>query len=95
MLSGVVAREADGGASGEDRGFLGWLSLRLKISGLNRSRLALVGEANEGRLGDEPARGRASRGVVDSGAGWMGSAVRGEVLRRLGAEVSIAVQLGF
>ena len=95
VLSGVAAREAEGPASGEDRSRLGWLSLRLKMSALYRSRVALVGEANEGRLGDEPGRDKASRGVVDSGSGCRAMAVRGDVRRRLGAEVSIAWQLGF
>lgn len=97
VLSGVAAREAEGPASGEDRNRLGWLSLRLRMSELYRSRVALVGEANEGRLGDEAGRGRASRGVVDSGSGWgwRATAVRGDVRRLLGAEVSIAWQLGF
>lgn len=93
VLSGVAAREADGGASGEDRSRLGWLSRRLRMSGLCRSRLARVGEANDGRLGNDPAGGSASRGVVDSVSGWTGTAVRGDVLRLLGAEVSIAAQL--
>jgi hypothetical protein len=93
VLSGVAAREAEGGASGEDRSRLGWLSRRLRTSGLYRLRLARVGEANDGRLGDDPAGGRASRDVVDSGSGCTGTAVRGDVLRLLGAEVSIAAQL--
>lgn len=97
VLSGVAAREAERGASGEDRSRLGWLSLRLRISGLYRSILARVGDAKEGRLGDDPVGGRASCGVVDSGSGCTATAtaVRGDVLRLLGAEVSIAAQLGF
>ncbi len=99
VLSGVAAREAEGAGSGEDRSFLGWLSRRLRISGLYRSRVARVGEANEGRLGDEPGCGRASRGVVESvgpGAGaGIAAAVRGEVRRLLGAELSITAQLQF
>jgi hypothetical protein len=97
VLSGVAAREAARGASGEDRRRRGWLSRRLRISGLKRSRLARVGEANEGRFGDEPGRGRGSRGVVDwaSASGSMATAVRGDVLRLLGAEDSIAGQLSF
>jgi hypothetical protein len=93
VLSGVAAREAEGGASGDDRSRLAWLSRRLKMSGLYRLRLARVGEANDGRLGDDPAGGRPSRDAVDSGSGCTGTAVRGDVLRLLGAEVSIATQL--
>ncbi len=57
--------------------------------------LALVGDAKEGREGDDPGRGGASWGVAASVSGWMARAVRGEVLRLLGAEVSIASQLMF
>ena len=95
VLSGVAAREAGAGASGEERSRLGWLSRRLRMSGLYRSRLARVGEANEGRLGDEPARVGASWGVVDWGSGCTGTAFRGDVRRRLGAGDSIAAQLSF
>ena len=96
VLSGVAARDA-GRASGEERSRLGWLSRRLRRAGLYLSKLARVGDANEGRLVVVPARGGASRGVVvtvDSDSGWMGMAVRGEVLRLFGAEVSMVIQLG-
>lgn len=98
VLSGVTARAAEGGASGEDRSLLGSLSRRLRISGLNLSRVARVGDANEGRLGrlaTAPGRGGASRGVVDSSSGWMAIAVRGDVRRLFGAGSSMVAQLSF
>jgi hypothetical protein len=72
---------------------LGELSLRRKISGLLLSILAFVGDANDGRFGDDAGLENGSVGVVDSG--WTATAVRGDVLRLLGAEVSIAQNLGF
>jgi hypothetical protein len=62
-----------------------------RMSGLCLPRLALVGDANEGRFGDAPGTGGDSVGVVDS----TGTDVVDDVLRRLGAEISIAVRDGF
>lgn len=63
------------------------------MSGLCLWRLALVGEAYEGRLVPSAGLGGESLGVVDSGlessGAGRGTAVRGDVRRLLGAEDSI------
>jgi hypothetical protein len=92
VLSGVVGRDAAWGVSGEERRRLGWLSRRRRISGLWRSMLARVGEAKDGLVGEEPRRRGASWMEAEGcSSGWTATAVRGEVLRRLGAEVSMEV----
>ncbi len=58
------------------------------MSGLDRARLALVGDANDGRLSREERRVALSdeAGSLDS---FTATLVVGEVLRRLGADASI------
>jgi|GraSoiStandDraft_24_1057298.scaffolds.fasta_scaffold2630664_2 hypothetical protein len=58
------------------------------MSGLDRARLALVGDANDGRFNLVERRVALSddAGSLDS---FTGTLVVGDVLRRLGADVSI------
>jgi len=96
MLPRLEGREAEGGASCSDRAFFGGLVLRRRISGLCLSRLAFVGDANEGRFADAESCEGCSCGVASASfSGWTGIEVRGDVLRRFGAEVSIASELSF
>ncbi|KAK5633290.1 hypothetical protein RRF57_009003 [Xylaria bambusicola] len=89
-LVGLPGSEAAGGSSSS----LGWLALRLwRISGLERARLALVGDAKDGRFNREDRRVALSEeGSLDS---FTGTLVVGDVLRRLGADASIWAGFSF
>jgi hypothetical protein len=55
------------------------------MSGFDRARLALVGDANDVRLGREERRVT----LLDEAGSSIRTLVVGDVLRRLGADVSI------
>lgn len=101
MLPRLVGRDAGSAVVLSERDGLGGLPRRRKISGLCLSRLAFVGDANEGRFfaavalsgGDDPVPGFDC--VCASASGCTGSEVCGDVLRRLGAEVSMVAQLKY
>ena len=101
MPSRLVGRDAGSSVDLSDRDGFGGLPRRRRISGLCLSRLAFVGDAKDGRflaavaasVGVDPGAAFDWADASASGCTGIGIELRGDVLRRLGAEVSMVAQL--
>lgn len=90
-LGGLPASEAAGTGAGDASADCRALDevRRWRMSGFDRARLALVGEANDGRFSREERRVVLSDEEGSSGSSFTDTLVVGDVLRRFAADVSI------